>query len=70
MYIYIYIYMLYIRTPTYINACIRIHTRLHPVRNPRFVLFQTQPLESLSAAVKLSFNKKVSGQPNPWNTSW
>ena len=43
---------------------------LHPVRNPRFASFRTQPLENLSAAVKLPINKKVSGQPNPWNKSW
>ena len=45
-------------------------TPVHPVRNPRFASFRTQPLENLSAAVKLPVNKKVSGQPNPWNKSW
>ena len=43
---------------------------LHAVRNPRFASFRTQPLENLSAAVKLPINKKVSGRPNPWNKSW
>ena len=30
---------------------------LHPVRNPRFASFRTQPLENLSAAVKLPIKK-------------
>ena len=34
-----------------------ITTTLHPVRNPRFVSFRTQPLENLSAAVKLPIKK-------------
>ena len=29
----------------------------HPVRNPRFASFRTQPLENLSAAVKLPVKK-------------
>ena len=27
--------------------------KIHPVRNPRFASFRTQPLENLSAAIKL-----------------
>ena len=46
------------------------HLIVHPVRNPRFASSRTQPFENLSAAVKLPINKKVSGQPNPWNKSW
>ena len=48
----------------------RRSAQVHPVRNPRFASFRTQPWENLSAAVKLPINKKVSGQPNPWNKSW
>ena len=36
---------------------------LRPVRNPRFASFRTQPLESLSAAVKLPINKRLLGNP-------
>ena len=36
---------------------------LHPVRNPRFVSFRTQPLENLSAAVKLPINRRFLGNP-------
>ena len=52
------------------NIYIYIYIYIYPVRNPRFVSFRTQLLENLSAAVKLPINKKVSGQPNPWNKSW
>ena len=36
---------------------------LHPVRNPRFAYFRTQPLENLSAAVKLPIRKRSLGNP-------
>ena len=36
---------------------------LHPVRNPRFASFRTQPLENLSAAVKLPVKKRFLGNP-------
>ena len=36
---------------------------VHPVRNPRFASFRTQPLENLSAAVKLPINKRFLGNP-------
>ena len=36
---------------------------LHPVHNPRFASFRTQPLEHLSAAVKLPINKRFLGNP-------
>ena len=36
---------------------------IHPVRNPRFVSFRTQPLENLSAAVKLPIKKRFLGNP-------
>ena len=36
---------------------------LHPVRNPRFASFRTQPLENLSAAVKLPIKKRFLGNP-------
>ena len=36
---------------------------LHPVRNPKFVSFRTQPLENLSAAVKLPIKQRFLGNP-------
>ena len=36
---------------------------LHPVRNPRFWYFRTQPLEDLSAAVKLPIKQRFLGNP-------
>ena len=36
---------------------------LHPVRDPRFASFWTQPLENLSAAVKLPIKKRFLGNP-------
>ena len=52
-----------------------MHYVLHNVAYTQFAiqdssLFGPQPLENISAAVKLPINKKVSGQPNPWNKSW
>ena len=46
---------------------------IHPVRNPRFGSFRTQPLDILSAdsdIYLIAYQKKVPGQPNPWNKSW
>ena len=40
------------------RLCRLTSTPLHPVRNPRFVSFRTQRLESLSAAVKLPMNNE------------
>ena len=40
---------------------------LHPIRNPRFGSFRTQPLANLAP---LPIQKRVSGQPNPWEKSW
>ena len=39
------------------------HNITHPVRNLRFASFRTQPLESLSAAVKLPMKKRFLGNP-------
>ena len=39
------------------------HFPVHPVRNPRFASFRTQPLENLSAAVKLPIKKRFLGNP-------
>ena len=40
-----------------------LRVRLHPVRNPKLASFRTQPLENLSAAVKLPINKRFLGNP-------
>ena len=37
--------------------------KVHPVRNPRFASFRTQPLENLSAAVKLPIKTRFLGNP-------
>ena len=52
-----------------VTCCVVAHCLLHPIPITRFRLSGTQPLEDLSAAVKLPINKKVSGQPNPWKRS-
>ena len=36
---------------------------VHPVRNPRLAPFRTQPLENLSAAVKLPIKRRFLGNP-------
>ena len=36
---------------------------VHPVRNPRFASFRTQPLENLRAAVKLPIKQRFLGNP-------
>ena len=36
---------------------------IHPVRNPRFASFRTQPLDNLSAAVKIPIEKRFLGNP-------
>ena len=38
---------------------------LHPVRNPRFASFRTQPLDNLSAVVKLPIKQRFLGNPTP-----
>ena len=38
---------------------------LHPIPITRFRSFRTQPLENVSAAVKLPINKKGFWHPNP-----
>ena len=42
---------------------------VHQIPLTRLGSFRTQPLEHLSAAVKLPINRKVSGQPNHWEKS-
>ena len=67
MYVYIYIYI-YMYTYT-VRTSRRRSAPVHPIPITRFRSFRTQPLENLSAAVKLPIKKKVSGQPNPWKKS-
>ena len=67
LYIYIYIYM-HERDSTLcgesaLRTSVLSSTRLHPVRNPRFASFRTQPLENLSAAVKLPIKYIFLGNP-------
>ena len=55
----------------YIYICTNIHIvvhlihiiYVHPVRNPSFASFRTQPLENLSAAVKLPIKNTCLGSP-------
>ena len=42
---------------------------IHPVRILRFASSRTQPLESLSVAVKLPIKKRF-WATQPWNKSW
>ena len=67
IYIYIYVYkglsgLLWsgYHSPLSKKTCVR---QVHPVRNPRFASFRTQPLENLSAAVELPVTKRFLGNP-------
>ena len=50
----------FLRAPSPLAAAVEA---IHPIRNPRFVSFRTQPLENLSATVKLPIGKRFLGNP-------
>ena len=68
-YIYIYIYvavekgLVAARGHVEREVLLSYYTILHPIRNPSFASFRTQPLENLSATVKLPIKKRFLGNP-------
>ena len=51
------------KKPLTVSVCSAFATHVHPVRNPRFASFRTQPFENLSAAVELPIKTRFLGNP-------